>query len=619
MNLPVPANAPLLPLTLYNSASPPYLPSIAFHPTVEGYRSLVATAVANEASQKATANPARMFVYNLFCQEYWNNRDFAENCKMAADVVAMMTRQQGHRDPGGMASEAASKVLTLFSSYMVMAYPALQGLVPPNVLQSASINAPQFDNLKREIQEMYQNNNGYNQPMAHHSGYLPQQGMPMYPQGGMYPHQGMQHPQQGMMMDPRMMHAGMQHPHAHLMQRPAPQLAPMAQGNGHMFGGYQQQMPMYANGDNEEDARFTRRNSQSNQQQHRVEETYPHHQQVAPAPKEPVQEVNNNELTIQEGSEMDRAKHQVVYFGESFTQNLDDRFERLAASTKELERSSSRDENSPVEEGWTFCSSIEKAVVEGQLKQQILKEKTGVDQIFRHFVVIATPIVTGVGMGAYWDKIRSCMTFAGMAKAIKNLAIALEDSKNEENKDEVQSTINFLTTIDNRLTNLVNRFLRISLDLNAVNIDSFTEDVADLSDYLGNNYGNREVRALEHYEREVHSALNHDLDDGAAVEVKQFHGLDKDKDYPLFQENYSFTHVFMNSRELGWRTNEKPLRINRDTTPALFSIVDSLSKHKKDQEAPTLHDMLVSSDNQIYHLYRDYRQPNEYMISQVMS
>ena len=400
-----------------------------------------------------------------------------------------------------------------------------------------------------------------------------------------------------------------------------PQPNPYIQNNGSqggVFSGSGHQ-PSPHGTDSFEEQRYAQAN-QSFEKQYRRPEPPPdadfHYRQPPTTTPVETKAAETNELLIIKGSEMDRAKHELVYFGETYKEDLDLRMTHQAKTADVLARSSIHDpgENS-ISAEYVFEPSLQVAIATGEKKRLEIRQQTSVDAMYRNFVSLITPLTAAPDTAPFMKNICGAKDFNGIALTIRTISAALQKEKekgNAEHLDGIEDSFNMLTALDVKLTTMVNLFLRISLNLDTF-IDGFTDDIADLAGFLKKK-GNLD-RALSEYEMEVMHVLNEVPDEKTREEINQFYGFDKSHDAALFMEKISITHMVLNSRQLGWKVKSTPQIVNKTTAPSLYSIAESLDKHKKEMDTNTLFDYLVSTDGVVYRLYRDYVTMGQYMVA----
>lgn len=624
MALPVSADFPQNQILQYQWNNFPAVPQINTPPGLQQYLGAVAASVANEAGIKAQTNAARTFTYNLLSNNFWRNQEFSEACQLTVGLLYINLRKQLCSNPEQGMGTAASQVLAMITSRHVMQYQELVQKVDATTYQAAQMTAPVLQDLIREINAMQQSMH-----MGHMMQFQQQQSplMVLTARGPMTLQDaqafGLQYqplPQQQQGMVP--MHGGM----------PNGGLHTNGVGGGAVFtgNGFGNNQAHFSDTSEFVDARFAQavKNFEPQQQQRQNTQVFQDvpefdiHYRQPPGQaqeEEPVPQVKevatSNELLIIKGSEMDRAKHELVYFGQSFSENLDLKIGKQAASAEVLSNSFANDpEEELVSQEFVFEPSLQVAIATGEKKRLEMRDKSkGGDCMYRSFVMIIAPLTAAAGTAAYMENIAASSDFSSMAKRIKAIALVLQEQKEKEgNSNDIEDILNVLTAVDTRLTNLINLFLKISLGLN-VTIDSFVEDIDDLFQHL--NAKNNLDRPLKDYEKDVIAVWNIVASDKTKQQINDFYGFNSDHDCALNIENISITHMVMNSRQLGWKVKNEPLLINRTTAPSLYQVAESLEKHKKEIGAGTLYDYLVSTDGVVYRIYRDYVTMGQFMIS----
>jgi hypothetical protein len=350
------------------------------------------------------------------------------------------------------------------------------------------------------------------------------------------------------------------------------------------------------------------------------------HQQHTPAPAVATEKTATaqatGELTFAEGSEMDRAAHQLAYFGDAYNQDLRPRAQRFQQSATAMSGANVEQPQQHVYKTWLMCSTLEDAITMGRSRQYESQQVNSRQDIYRCFAIVAKPIVSVEDIDAVMKRLLEANSFKGLATKIRATAMALEQSKTEMTTEDPDAVVSFLTTVDNRMTKLVNEFLQINVGLKGVRIESFTEDILGsdkspgLLEYLSGKNIPGVTNAYLEFEKEVFSVLcGEDFDKDALAGAYESLDIPAGLKYTAIPENYSITFVFMNSRELGWTIGAAPVRVNRRTAPTLHKVIESLDSHKRGMGLPTLNDVIVTSDGATYRVYRDYLRTGEYLIS----
>lgn len=639
--LPVPFEYPLVPVVQYDPMVPPCIPSLSVRPSVQHILPMICSAVCNEAGMRSVANAARLFCYNLLVNNHWHNDHFSEVVKLTADIVAK-NYEKGHlRMPESGVQEAANQVLILYTSSLLFLYPDMKAKVSPQILDAAFQNVPTFNNLKQEIFNMHNHPSlpyGHPQPQGYPQGpgmqpmqQYPVQGMPQQYQGGMPPgmHPGMVpggiSPQQQFMMQQQQQAAMMQQ-----QQMMAHQQAMMQQaGGGYPQPPQQQPQQSWANsggnGGNSlsnntpgavvdsvrQDRFFTR--TMGNPQPEPV--TQPPVQQPPPQPAtQPIQEpvMKQENLEIEKGSEMERAKHQITFMGDMYSMDSLARSTQYQSSVEKMAEevaTDGRDDSFCVQESIVMTSSLEEAIVSGRMEQHKRHKDYTDFSTFRQFVSVNPPVFSNQEISSYMKALSKSTSFATMVVKMKSMASSLESKKKDEAAYTV-SVISFLKQIDNTMTKLVNNFLSTKLRLK-LSIDSFVEDAGELDMYLLKKYGQVVAQGFSKFETETINTifenndpaiiLGQDLPEGLHVAALSIH--------------HSITYVFMTDRELGYVISEGTVAIQESVAPTLFKIARSLQRHKKEMDFLTLIDVLITADGVRYLISKNYALEEEYLIT----
>lgn len=639
MSLPVSADYPLVPFMQYDGITHPPIPGINVDQSVAHLLPNICSAIANELGLKANANKARMFCYNLLVNNNWFNAEFAEVVKLVSDLVALNYKKRLYHLPEAGINDAISQVLTLYSSDLLFRYPGLKGQVSPQILNAAQQNSQVFNNLKQELASMHNYNNGYPQQMQ------PMQYTNPQPMHGMQPvpyqhHQNVMHPNQypnGMQMQ-----SNVQMPPGYAMGPNGPvwvgnmppvvnnypmQQTAFAGGAQYVNPAAQQPAPTFANNgssfgnniqagisnnatfDIKQD-RFLSRQAATNQTQQQQQTQQP------PVQRETVQEPKQQYLTIDKGSEMERAKHQIVLFGNSYNTDILHRTTQLVTSTNELAKEDPSLEpstNQYVQGNILLEPCIESAIIAGRSKQFEKQSKDSSINVFRCFAVVATPIVCVDDVSTYTTSMLEATNFTSLAVKMKALAMSLA-TKKQDKPMYTDSIISFMKNIDNQLTTIVNGFMRNSLKVK-IRIENFSDDIGELHNYLYRKFGSNYSDAFNMFEADLMLSIREQLNESSVTNLMSHFELPEGLNFTFLPVNHSLTFTFMLDSELGYKVGDEPVVIDKSVAPSLYKIAESLCDHKKQMEMFTVHDLLITADDVRYKLYRNRTVTKEYLIA----
>lgn len=610
MALPVPSDYPIVPIIQYDIHSPPHLPQLqVVLPQVRHIVHMVAAAVANEAGLKANSNLTRMFCYNLFVNNYWQNTFFEEAVSLSIDLISLNCLKGTYRVPEQGITDAVSRILTLYTSSLIFVYDELKLMCRQQIIEAAYQNITTFNNLKQEITQMHNlQQQGYPQPQQQQypqqqQGYPQQQFQQQYPQQG-YPQQQFQqqYPQRQFQQQP-------QQQGTFQYQQPGPNIGQTFQQPVSAFGAVNSPENIHSHEDSMKQDRFFSRSSSTKQESNMPQQV---NQPIVTTEVAKQQEY----LIIDEGSEVERSKHQIVFFGNGYKTDATIRNQNYVNTIKKLEQISVIDEtsidNQFVYPTWLLESCLESAITSGRIKHFEQQKEDSSISAFRCFSIVASPILSTSDIVPFMKVLKEATTFIELTNKLKSLARSLDAQ--EDNRKYTDNIVIFLSQVDNVLTGIVNGFIKNKLRLHLV-IDSFTEDAGELASYLDTNYGNVYANAFSRFEHEIlDSVINGvslESEDVLAAMLEVPEGIFA----ALIPVNHSLTFVPMTDKELGYRIPDKAVIIDQVVAPTLYSIVRSLKAHKKDMDMTTISDLLITADGVRYKLHQNYLNTDEYLIA----
>ena len=625
MSLPVPYDYPIVPVIQCDMHSPPNVPVVEGIPDhIKHIQHLVAGAVINEACIKANNSSLRMFCYNLLVNNYWTNPYFAQVVKEVLLLIALNLKKGKYRTPEQGIQESVFEILTYFTGGLIYDFPDLRSVCDENTQKAAFENAVTYNNLKNEMMTMHNTQQPYPQ-----QGY-PQQGYPQHPQfpgqqfpqqpqflGQQFPQQpqfpGQQFPQQGQFPGQQfpLQHPGMypQQPQfpGQQFQQPA-QPTPWVQPSN-VFGQANPTAPNVVSTENiiKQDRFMTRTAVKTEPVVTFVQ------QQPQPVIEEKVME--HTYLTIQEGSEMERSKHQIGYFGDSYhtdTVIKNEKFSKAAvviASPIPIDINDAGDQVYPIAPVWLAECCLDAAVTRGRLK--FLQGK---DAIMKVRATVANPIVTLSDFNSYAKLLREATTFSNLSTKFKSLAMSFEIKKDEQ--PLVDGTITVMSAIDRMLTAEVNTFLHHNLKLQTT-LDSIIEDGEELADFILRTYGATYHTAFLKFEDTILESVFAELNAESEFAISKDLQLPEDVYYATVRLNYSLIFLNMNDKELGYNVGSNSVIIDREVAPSLYSIAKSEARDKRELKLPYLASVVVTADGARYRLFENYLNPAEFLIARL--
>lgn len=171
------------PVVMFDRSSPPVVPHLPNAPYPE-FAIEIGILVANQACLHSSKNPIRMLCFNMLSRNHWNNPDFEQVVRMAADFVLLLQRKNTNPwsvSLSQLSQSAVEQFMGMYSSSLVFEYKELQAVISPQLFEASSQNAGLLHNVRKEITSMH--HLGSYPPPAYpqHMQHQPMQQHPMYP------------------------------------------------------------------------------------------------------------------------------------------------------------------------------------------------------------------------------------------------------------------------------------------------------------------------------------------------------------------------------------------------------------------------------------------------------
>ena len=622
MSLPVSPEYPVVPYQQFAPGHPPCIPALNVVRELQPYIPLFASAVANEASDKASYHAARMFCYNLISANNWRNNDYVEAVELAANLCNLDVKKGIINSIETGINNAAASALSFYSSRLIYQYPELKSMIAPNILNAAHQNVQLLNDLINQITNM---NNSYPVPQmqppyqgGHPAHMDPRYSMPPQYSGGhqMYPGQHPQqqfHGHQPMHSNyPQPMHQGGTY-HHHSQQ---PQGA-MGQGGSWASSGISTARingPGVVVESIAEDRFLARRANRQQYVAQPIQQPVQIEQVEIPLPKAKVKNMPKY-LMIDGGSEVDRSKHQLTYFDQSFPVDMDLRTRQYRDEAEELGNSIITPDNlvnTPIlhaDPVWVTNGADAVMMVRSvQNESRDINKPLG---SFRCFIATNESLYAFEEMSDYMVGIKKCSDFNTLAVRIKSLSTSLSTV----DRNATDAVLPFLKSFENLLTQKVNDFLKYRLKLE-ITISEYTSDIKELFRYFQDptkKYGLAYVKAMDILENQlinfVTATVSDELLEEHPVKSVDLYGY-------FFNSMHSYTMIPLTDKELGFKdVDYDPLIIDKDRSPTLYKLAISLSRHKAETGYDTFYDYLVTSDNVKYRIHESALIEGEYYIS----
>lgn len=654
MALPVRTDCVLIPVAQYPPGQPPFVPNIQVDQQIAPLLAEITSAIINELGQKAYANPARIFIYNMMVSNFFNNQQFIDVVKLVTDALLLNASKGLIPNPYQGLYDTVNQIITLVSSNALFEYPELKSICAPALVEAAMQNAQVFNNMKQEIFAMH--NQHHRQPQYPHHPQPPQYHQPQYPQPPQYP--APQYPQPPQYQNQQQYPQPPQYPHqGHYPQPPQyPRLVPQPfQVQQQNLGGGRWTSQHAVSGDTvqsfgnnsqpqasaTDQSRFFSRTVNSEA----VETTFTAPENFVAAPSEkdwkstlsqPYRTLVTNQFKkhyrisgpdasvfeiIEQDNTMDRSKHALVLDSYQLKPErvvqVEHAVETLRLVTKTVD--DPIDYNEYIRKTWYADSFLSPAIFEGKLQQALHAEKDDGCEVFRFYTTVLNPVITNQDTTAICAELHAAPSFVAIARKMKSISMAAEQL-NGGNK--LPSEIVYLMKVDKMLTELINEFLTHKLSLSKLSIESFVDDIASLSGYLESKYGEIYSTALAKYETDTISSLFFPVDESiGSVACETLSDGEPDINISFIPVNYSITYLNLLDKELGIKMKAcdcEALLIAEGVTPMLFKVAESLYMNQNELEASTLHNLLITQDDFVYKIHRGYLGRDCFLLSRVL-
>lgn len=611
----------VVPVTLYDPHSSPFPGNLVTDicPELSGYGSFIIASIANEVGAKAYTNPARMYCYNLLVQNYFNNPDIAEVAGYICKAVILGIRKNQYSTNEQAIAMEVPRVLSMYTSALLFRFDELKSSCPPNAVNAAYQNVQQFNSFKQEIDTM---NQFVTQPVYYPHPVMGQQ--PMMPQGAvMYPSGHMGVPV-GYPMQPAPgpnysgMNSGMVHPGAmnHNYRPPVESMrmeqnsAPIsttsrygsATPSGGRFGneGDMDRIPV-----NISQSRFHQPDEQFQQRTQPNQRVEQMQKPNAVVPK------SFSYLDIEGGSEMDREKHQIVTIGRNAVVNIKDKFHKLAVS---VDAFITDREGFVTDCDDSFCSVSLTEFINNIRVKRLITDKTKKSAMFfgRGLIADIVHTVTNDPNGVYGElngELRSCKAFTEVAAVLRKYAMRIADTTSEEDKAHIYDVV---TVIDKKLTDSINEFIKFDLRKNNLSITEFSSDLSEMEEIISNKLGIEYYQAYRTFQETTMQGLFDNSDEHHEMIMSNI-GYDTTDGmlYTALTSEVGILLVDMTSTEFGFKFGDGSNIIRRDKFPTLDKLVNKLWNDGYYYDRI----LMVTKDDVIYNIRRDYLKSGEFAIS----
>ena len=616
----IPADRLLMQPYSYTANNPPVMFNIP-----EADQTMVSNIVAGLATEfgaKAQYNNIRIFAFNYFSQNNWNNSPFMEACYTAAMIL--MQRMRNGENFNMIFSQTISDIATMYASSCVLQFQHLMSYCTQETYNAALANANQLAQIKQNMQ----------------SGTVTG---------------GMQHPQ--MLNQPQQYNTGM-------VVNQTPNLG-VVNAQTQTFGTNQVCVGGYVEPDAEV-SRFAamNRNRQASQPQYTppvapvVPVTHTPHK---PDPKEvkPTQEALMKKwkptvsqpclplMNIGAKGRYDVYDDEIIYMPlvEDFEEIMDREQHRILGGTISVCPSERADQ---IIGDINAIASFNPTVASKAIDEPETVKDTGVNVYIKpsHTVVMSVEeLITGVRAYKHTNpeskNLEVCRGYGYVASALfmakpmelfggreyknlediasamvnyaSDLAVKIPMETDEHKAAELESKIQFLNSLNEFLTEVVNDISLHKLST-ALKISSFTDDISHLAAAIEADYGEVFRNAFDRISKEYGKMVLNGMGDSTARGMV-LGDEDSSTTLSFIYVPYSVTIVDMMSSELGFKIEDNKSYMITEKQPWLLRLAESLFRQHSNLNDPTLYDVIVTTDNKIFKLHKGLVGKDSYLIS----
>lgn len=582
--LPVPVDQFIMQPMQYPHGQPPvHLAALQSElpPQVHQYLPMIGSLVANELSGRATMNHIRVFAFNLAAQNNWQNTFYMEAVRIAAALFLWTGQQSGVQQAAATLQHISQKAVEMFIAKCIVAFPEFQAYIDQAQYTAAMQTNGQLDSLMADISRMMSGQVGYGMP----AGYGPQPAMqrPMYPPYGASPSPGYGQMGGGFSAPPTGM-TGIQFGTTNRGSFSSPAAPTEAQNTESRYGG--------------------RSNTVS-------EPTV-----AVPTPK-PItsttteQGVKKMPVLLEEATTMNRTQHTITICGVPVARSKREflameRLENLGMDMKPV-----KPDNLQVHvyDRTLIHTNMEEAIVECRVIQQQRKLDDKESRIFMSNVVIGKFFITNDDYTARLRAVVRRGTLASVAEGLRGFCQEIAGAAGNESI----LALNLLRYLNTRLTEFVNHYLRVELDL-SISIDSFMDDAPDLQTFIVSEYGADYDRYLNDMQRIISDAFMVDMD--TAEQILRESVLDgTGVCASLYLESVGITMLDMLYDELGFDLKPDVSYRIQDQHQLIKMLASKVPYDLNENKLPTHTQYLVTLDNVRLSVHRSVVSPGMYLVS----
>ena len=308
--------------------------------------------------------------------------------------------------------------------------------------------------------------------------------------------------------------------------------------------------------------------------------------------------------TKQGKNEMNITAHAVPYFGLNDSPlNLSDRRQDFRLDVLKVGKES-RVAPPPTEpmlltKDVGLENGVESAILLAQTNSFAASVGNNYGRVFRQFFNILNPVPVveeALGANAIFT---STPTMNGLPNRFRDL-IKTFNPDNMGNKE--MKCLNYFTYLNKALTDIVNDFLRHSMNITSVRMTSFSEDLDELVSWIGSQFPAEALNSFDAWKANVMSMLKENYNNPANSDyLNDYFKSDTLVHFGYMPQTVSITCLDLTEKELDYKVNNKEMQeIRPSETGSLYELIDSLQRNKRDLCVFTTQDWIITSDNVRY-------------------
>lgn len=617
------------PMLNINVNYPPFVPNIQTLPDLQGYLPIISGMAMQEVQQTARNNALRVFAFNRYAQNSFNNAEFSGLVSAIVDYVILLTHfWRSVPDYTAAVHKAVPEATSMYTASEIYYYPQLEAYLDPQTLNEVRTTFQDFQRVGNEIQSLKRSGQW---PVGQYQ-QQPQQGFPQY--------------------NPN------QYSAPAYRQGPATQqtggAAPSIVGNGSRsapassssLGVNSVSASRWDNKASEVlQQPFESRSAAVNNEPVVVDQIMATPAEPAPLLELPVTQLSHHpkledgrlwylpafdpaqyELTLvqlPDGSTspkinprpnvQDYDKHRLPNAFGPVPVNLElhsgEALRRLEEGIKELngEKPEHADDNPAyqpsvfVKTDIAIVTSENEAWLTSMLERLAKTDAKPEPDIFRMYFQIAEPII-----GMHNEDEDEDEAVQSLARSVSFIAL----------RETLNAQVNSMSpalweAVNNRLTRTINRLLRQNLSVPKLSIDSFSEDIVDLLEHLEDTYGDVVRNALTKHQRRIIEQTFITPEPDAARQITE--ALLDGRDYGDNKPNITYLASDVSLTLLNCRVWDLGIDLvpdvasvlTRKYAPVLYELVVNLFHETKDVANFARH-LIRTNDNRVLEASRGF-------------